>query len=195
MAKKLKKKKSYSSLDKFSDPSLANSLLSSVEDYQEIKPLPREIPAREIPAIKVKPTRIIKSEPKKEARGVLLEQKITKQKITEQPTKLPTNKPTGELANVKREIVLTPSTAKAFDELESILSTAINSSLTRSHVARAVFSAIKDSLGNIATEAMKLPPMKRPSNAKGFEADRDKFEAELARVIKNGVGASGTVKR
>ena len=185
MAKKLKKKKSYSSLDKFLDPSLTDSLLSSVEDYQEIKPLPKEIKA----------TRIIKSEPKKEARGVLLEQKITKQKITEQPTKLPTNKPTGELANVKREIVLTPSTAKAFDELESILSTAINSSLTRSHVARAVFSAIKDSLGNIATEAMKLPPMKRPSNAKGFEADRDKFEAELARVIKNGVGASGTVKR
>ncbi len=42
---------------------------------------------------------------------------------------------------------------------------------------------------------MKLPAMKRPSNAKGFEADRDKFESELARVIKNGVGASGTVKR
>ena len=176
MAKKLKKKKSYSSLVKFLDPSLTDSLLSSVEDYEEIKPLPKEI----------KPTRVIK-----EARGVLLEQGRTKQKITEQtttlPTKLPTNEPTGELANVKREIVLTPSTAKAFDELESILSTAINSSLTRSHVARAVFSAIKDSLGNIATEAMKLPTMKRPSNAKGFEADRDKFEAELARVIKSGI--------
>lgn len=156
MAKPLNKKTSFSSLEHLLDHSIADSLLSRAE---EIEPLPKAIEP-----IKVKEAiRKIEFDAPVKKKVEILESEVTK---------LQANEPTGELANITREVVLTPSTAKTLDELESILSTALGCELTRSHVARALFVAVKESLPRIATEAMKLGPMKRPSNAKGFEAER-----------------------
>ena len=98
-----------------------------------------------------------------------------------------TGEATGEPANVTREFVLTPSANKTLDELIGIYEAATGADLTRSHVLRAVLMAVRDALPAIKSEARHIGPLKRPSNARGCEADRDEFERQIAQAFKAGM--------
>jgi hypothetical protein len=90
---------------------------------------------------------------------------------------------TGEPANVKRELVLTPSADQTLAALVNVLRDATGAKLTHSHVARAILRMLADRLPAIRTEAASLPACRLPSNAPGHEAARDRLEQLLANTM------------
>ncbi len=99
--------------------------------------------------------------------------------------------PTGEPADVKRELTLTRSTDETLDELVLVYQRATGSRVHASHVMRALLRALSLSLPEIERSATGLGPLRRPSNAPGREAERDAFEARLADSLLAGLRARG----
>src|SRR5262249_26455844 len=99
--------------------------------------------------------------------------------------------PTGETADIKRELTLTRSTDQALDELVAVYQRTTGSRVHASHVMRALLRAVSLSLPEIERSAAALGPLRRPSNAPGREAERDAFEAQLAESLLAGMRARG----
>jgi Arc/MetJ-type ribon-helix-helix transcriptional regulator len=99
--------------------------------------------------------------------------------------------PTGEPADVKRELTLTRSTDQTLDELVALYQRATGSRVHASHVMRALLRALSLALPEIERSATALGPLRRPSNAPGREAERDEFEARLAESLLAGLRARG----
>jgi hypothetical protein len=93
----------------------------------------------------------------------------------------------GEPANVKREFVLTPSADETLRTLVSTFERATGATITKSHLLRALLRAAAGALPEVEEEAALLGRMKRPSNARGNEPERDEFERRLARAILAGL--------
>ncbi len=83
-------------------------------------------------------------------------------------------------AVIKREFVLTPTTEEALTRLVQIYRNATGTRLSNSHVMRAVLRGVAHGMPAIEREAGRLGPLKLPSNAKGREAERERFESILA---------------
>lgn len=96
-----------------------------------------------------------------------------------------------EQPTVKRELVLTPSTHDTLENLVDVLRRTTRSRLTTSHVARALLKAVEHCLPQITREARKLGALKLPSNARAWEKDRERFEAQLADAILSGLREGG----
>lgn len=96
----------------------------------------------------------------------------------------------GEQPNVKRELVLTASTDEAFSRLVELYRRTTGTRLTASHVARAVFKSVAHSMDQLEREARRLGRLKLPSNARGNEAERERFEARIADAFLAGVRAA-----
>lgn len=62
--------------------------------------------------------------------------------------------------------------------------------LTTSHVARAVLCGVEHSMASLEREARKLGPMRLPSNARGRELERERFESRLADAFISGIRAA-----
>jgi len=86
----------------------------------------------------------------------------------------------GEQPNVKRELVLTASTDDAFSRLVDLYRKTTGTRLTASHVARAMLRSVAHSMDQVEREAKRLGRLKLPSNARGNEAERERFEAKIA---------------
>jgi hypothetical protein len=98
---------------------------------------------------------------------------------------------TGEPANINREFVLTPSAAETMDRLLSMLRRATKTRMSASHLQRILLSVVERAFDGIARAAEDLPPMKYPSNARGQEVERDRFEARIAEAVYAGIRESG----
>jgi hypothetical protein len=98
---------------------------------------------------------------------------------------------TGEPANIKREFVLTASTDQTLREAVSLFERATGTTITNSHLLRALLRVAAHALPEIEKQAAGLGPMKRPSNARRNEAGRDEFERRLAQVLLAGFQAGG----
>lgn len=105
------------------------------------------------------------------------------------PAGMPEPPRTGEPANVKREFVLTPGAETTLRQVLALFEQATGAKLTHSHLLRAVLTVLEHALPDLEREAARLGPMKRPSNARGAEAERDDFERRLAAVLRAGVRA------
>jgi len=93
----------------------------------------------------------------------------------------------GEAAKTHQQFILTDSTAAAFETFVSSIGGALKSrGLTRSHVMRSVIKAVMHSNLYILHEISKCGPQKIPSNAKGFESERDALETKIAMAIVKG---------
>jgi hypothetical protein len=93
----------------------------------------------------------------------------------------------GESAKTHQQFILTDSTAAAFETLVSSIAGALKCrGLTRSHIMRSVIKAIQNSNLYIVHEISKCGPQKVPSNAKGFENERDNLETKIAMAIVKG---------
>jgi hypothetical protein len=105
-------------------------------------------------------------------------------------TPTPTPQPSGEIVDVKREFVLSRSTDEAFTQLVDLLRRSTGTRLTSSHVARALFRGIAHCLPIIELQTRRLGRLKLPSNARGREAERERFETLLTQTVINGIRAS-----
>lgn len=90
---------------------------------------------------------------------------------------------TGGPASVKRELVLTPIADQTLAGVVAVFREATGANLTHSHVARAILRMIGDRLPAIRARAADLPACRLPSNAPGYEGDRDRLEQALAEAM------------
>jgi hypothetical protein len=97
--------------------------------------------------------------------------------------------PTGEPAHLKREFVLTETADETLNQLLRVFSKGTGSRLTNSHVVRAILHAVQHALPDVAKQAERLGPLRRPSNARGNEAERDELERKLAACLVAGMRA------
>lgn len=102
--------------------------------------------------------------------------------------------PTGEPAHIKREFVLSPSTDEAFSQVVELFKRATGTRLSSSHVARALFKGLAQSMPSIEREARRMDRMKLPSNGRGREGERERFEDQIARILIEGIRSTGAYK-
>lgn len=90
-------------------------------------------------------------------------------------------RPPTDAACVKREFVLSPDADAAFNALVDELRRSTGARLTASHAFRSLMRAIGPGVATMR----QLPrrPLRLPSNAPAFEAERARFESELAQLI------------
>lgn len=106
-----------------------------------------------------------------------------------------------DVPNIKREFILTRGADETLDDVVRLLSRATGTSVSNSHLLRAVLKLVAHAMPQIERAASHLGPMKRPGNARGNEAERNAYEDRLAEVIAAGLrscrpfGADGTDRR
>jgi hypothetical protein len=88
---------------------------------------------------------------------------------------------------VKREFSLTPPADAALRQLVDVLGRATGTQVTHSHLLRALLRGVAQSLPGIEAEAQKVGRLRRPSNARGREAERERYEAALAGALLAGI--------
>jgi len=82
---------------------------------------------------------------------------------------------------IKREFVLTPASEETLARLVQVYRNATGTRLSNSHVMRIVLRGVAHGLSAIEREANLIGLLKLPSNAKGREEERKRFENLLAR--------------
>jgi hypothetical protein len=90
---------------------------------------------------------------------------------------------TGDLANIKREFILTQSADDALHELMRVVSRSTSTNLTNSHLFRVLLKVVEHAMPEIEKEFSQVGKLKRPSNARGRESERDEFERMLASAL------------
>lgn len=96
----------------------------------------------------------------------------------------------GDHPNVKRELVLTARTDETFTRFVDLYRKSTGTRLTSSHVARALLKALDYCMDTLEREARRIGPLKLPSNARGRELERERFEARIADAIVSGIRAA-----
>ena len=103
----------------------------------------------------------------------------------------PASGSTDAPAPIKREFTLSPSTDEAFNRLVAVYRRATKTRLSNSHVIRAIFIGLTHCMDSLEHEALRcLVPQKLPSNARGSESDRARFEQRLAYAFIAGMRAA-----
>lgn len=127
--------------------------------------------------------------------GQVLKRETPDSRSEDQSKKVP--KLTGEPVDITREFHLTRRAARTLKRAVDIYGEAIGGSITNSHFLRALLIVIEDAIPHLEEEAAKprLRSLKRPSNAPGFEAEREAFEQEMAEAIIAGLRAYGQARR
>lgn len=87
-------------------------------------------------------------------------------------------------ALIKREFILTPEANATLERLIDLYRRGTRTRLAASHVLRAILLVLRDALDTLAAELTDLPPTKLPSNARGRDADRKRFEQTLAECLR-----------
>lgn len=89
----------------------------------------------------------------------------------------------GDVPNIKREFILTRGADDTLQDAVRILSRATGANLTNSHFLRAVLKTVQLAMPELEREAAKLGKLKRPSNARGNEVEREEYEERLAEAL------------
>jgi hypothetical protein len=106
------------------------------------------------------------------------------------PTFVPATTP-----NVKRELVLTQDTEETLCELVALYQHATGTKLTVSHVARAMLRGVAHCMESLEREAKYIGRQKLPSNARGKEVDRERFEEHIAMAFVAGIRGAPAFNR
>jgi hypothetical protein len=99
------------------------------------------------------------------------------------------------IPNVKREFVLTQSTDHTFSELVALYHRVTGTKLTASHVARAMLKGVAHCMESLEREAKYVGRLKLPSNARGKEAERERFEDHIAMAFVAGIRGAPAFNR
>ena len=84
---------------------------------------------------------------------------------------------------VKREIVLTPEADAVLDQLLGLYRQATRTRLSTSHVIRAMLLSAQYAMDALDNELEHVGALRLPSNARGRDAERRRFEMSLARAF------------
>lgn len=111
------------------------------------------------------------------------------------PANFPSAAPTGEPANIKRELVLSPSTEETFSRLVELYRRSTGTRLSSSHVARAMLKGVAACMASLEREADAIGRLRLPGNARGREGERERFEDRIAEAFVNGVRSAAAYRR
>ncbi len=103
--------------------------------------------------------------------------------------------PTGEPANVKRDLVLSPSTHETLSRLVELYRRSTGTRLNSSHVARAMLKGVAACMASLEQEAAAIGKLRLPGNARGREGEREQFEDRIAESFVNGVRSAAAYRR
>jgi hypothetical protein len=98
----------------------------------------------------------------------------------------------GDIPNIKREFILTRVADDTLQDAVRLLSRATGANLTNSHFLRAVLKTVQLAMPALEREAAKLGKLKRPSNARGNEAEREEYEERLAEAVHSAIRSVST---
>jgi hypothetical protein len=101
---------------------------------------------------------------------------------------------TGETPDIKREFVLTQTADDTLSHLINLYSKASGTNVSNSHFFRAVLKALAYAMPELERQAWQMGRLRRPSNARGKEAERDEYEARIAQVLVAGLRAARPVE-
>lgn len=100
---------------------------------------------------------------------------------------------TGETPNIKRELVLTRSADETLTRLVEHYRRVTRTRLTTSHVVRAMLKSVAHRFEQLESEGNTIGLLKLPSNARGKELERERFEARIADAFASGMHSSSAV--
>lgn len=199
MAKALKKTQPMSSIDRFFENASLEGALARPEEKEEpavaevveALKLPPEPKSEPVAAAMVKP----QAAPPKETKAPKSEPAL---RIAPTPSAVEMPAPrrnellrmaprTGEPVDRQREFQLTRSTDAVLEDLVILYKRATGAELTRSHVLRAILKALGEKMPDLKTAAADIGPLRRPSNAKGFEDAREEFEDQITQSFLKGL--------
>ena len=211
MAKALKKKQPYSSVDRFfSGASLQDALgPHEVDEVKSSDEADKETLAAAVEAAVMAPETspaLPKPEPTTtsslaeppssnrvappRAERVASELKPARPTITIVPQRAESPAPamrTAEPVDRQREFQLTRSADETLEDLILMYKRATGAEVTRSHVLRAILKGIAERMPELKREAQAIGPLRRPSNAKGFEEAREEFEDQIKEAFLKGI--------
>jgi len=98
----------------------------------------------------------------------------------------PARSSSRDLPTIKRELVLSPLAEATFTELVDALRRATGTKLTASHAFRSLMRALAPAVTAIA-ERPDGVRLRLPSNAPGYETEREDFEAALCRLMQSAI--------
>jgi len=96
----------------------------------------------------------------------------------------------GESPQRKRELVLTLTADATLTGLVELYRRVTGTRLTTSHLVRAMLKGVAHCMHHLEKEAKRLGPQRLPSNARGRELDRERFEARIADAFIAGIRAA-----
>jgi hypothetical protein len=95
--------------------------------------------------------------------------------------------PTGETPEIKREFILTRTADESLGHLTTLYSKATGTNLTNSHFLRALLKALTHAMPEIERQAALVGRLRRPSNARGREGEREEYERRIAASLLAGM--------
>ena len=120
----------------------------------------------------------------------LLEPGVARAALVEAPGGAPKPpEPTGETPDIKREFILTQTADDALGHLTALYSKATSTNVTNSHFLRAVLKVLAHAMPEVEKQAWQTGKLRRPSNARGNEAEREEYERRLAVSLLAGLRA------
>jgi hypothetical protein len=90
---------------------------------------------------------------------------------------------TDIIPNIKREFVLTQRTDDTVQDVVRLFARAIGTDLTNSHMLRVILKAVAHAMPVLEREVLQIGKLKRPSNARTSQLEREEFERKLAAVV------------
>lgn len=105
----------------------------------------------------------------------------------EQPVAAPSTAPSDAPTLVKREFILDSTADAALNRLIDLLRSATGARLSGSHAVRAMLHGVAACTESLRHEAAAIGRLKLPSNARGREGERRRFEDAIAAAIINGI--------
>ena len=89
----------------------------------------------------------------------------------------------ADTPSIKREFMLTPLADDSLHNAVRVLSRATGASLSNSHFLRVVLKIVEHAMPEIEREASRLGKLKRPSNARENQPEREEFEQKIAEAL------------
>jgi hypothetical protein len=89
----------------------------------------------------------------------------------------------ADIPSIKREFILTRAADETLYNAVRFVSRATGANLTNSHFLRVLLKNIAHAMPELEREIAKIGELKRPSNARGNEAQREEYEQTLAEVV------------
>ncbi|MFA6043740.1 MAG: hypothetical protein WC718_02040 [Phycisphaerales bacterium] len=99
------------------------------------------------------------------------------------PEPQPTTVPAATPVLVKRECVLTRPTDEALTRLTHLIRRTTGARVNASQSVRCLLNALTTVWPRLEEELCTLGPLRLPSNARGYEQDRESLEQTLARAL------------